>query len=69
MRTNPSNFEVFDEEGKWSSDEVLQIKQRMIAKIRQRAIENNALSKADARAKQVLEKFLRGVGFKKVSFE
>ncbi|MEO7801179.1 MAG: DUF4230 domain-containing protein [Ginsengibacter sp.] len=66
---NPSNFEVFDEEGKWSFDEVLQIKQRMIEKIRQRAIENNALPKADARAKQVLEKFLRGVGFKKVSFE
>jgi hypothetical protein len=65
---NPSNFEVFDEEGKWSSNEVLQIKQRMVNKIRQRAIENNALSKAEARARQVLERFLRGVGFRQVTF-
>lgn len=65
---NPSNFEVFDEEGNWSSNEVLQIKQRMINKIRQRAMENNALSKADARAREVLERFLRGIGFKQVSF-
>jgi len=65
---NPSNFEVFDEEGKWGSAEVLQIKQRMVHKIRQRALDNNALLKADERARQVLERFLRGVGFRQVTF-
>lgn len=65
---NPSNFEVFDEEGNWSANQVLQIKQRMINKIRQRAIENNALSKADARAREVLERFLRSAGFRQVTF-
>lgn len=65
---NPTDFEVFDEEGKWSSSDVLQIKQRMVNKIKQRAFENNIISKAEERAKQILERFLRGVGYTKVTF-
>ncbi len=65
---NPSGFEIFDEEGKWNSIEVLQIKQRMIKKMRQRALENNILSKADERSRKILERFLRGIGFTKVTF-
>ncbi len=65
---NPSNFEVFDETGKWSSGEVLQIKQRMFIKLKQRAIENNVLPKATERSKQILERFLRGLAFNKVTF-
>jgi hypothetical protein len=65
---NPTDFEVFDETGKWSSVEVLQIKQRMVIKLKQRAIENNVLPKAAERSRQILEKFLRGLGFSKVTF-
>jgi hypothetical protein len=66
---NPTDFEVFDETGKWSSGEVLKIKQRMVDSLRQRAIDNNVLQKATERSRQILERFLMGLGFNKVTFD
>lgn len=66
---NPSDFETFDEEGKWSSDAVTQIKIRMRDKIKQRALQNNILEKAGQRSLLIIDNFLRRIGFKKINIE
>ncbi|MEP6615072.1 MAG: DUF4230 domain-containing protein [Ginsengibacter sp.] len=66
---NPSDFETFDEEGKWSGEEVTQIKIRMRNKIEQRALQNKILEKAGQRAILVIDNLLRGIGFKKINVE
>ncbi len=65
---NPSDFETFDETGKWSPDQITDIKKRIRDKITARAIQNQILPKAYQRSKLILENFLRGVGFKKIYF-
>jgi hypothetical protein len=65
---NPSDFETFVETGKWSPNQVTDIKKRISDKITARAIQNQILLKAYQRSKLILENFLRGVGFKKIYF-
>jgi len=66
---NPSDFEIFDEEGKWSSEAVTQIKIRMRNKIEQRALQNNILEKSGQRSILIIENFLRRIGFKKINIQ
>jgi Protein of unknown function (DUF4230) len=66
---NPSDFETFDEEGKWSSEAVTQIKIRMRNKIEQRALQNNILDKSGQRSILIIENFLRRIGFKKINIQ
>jgi Protein of unknown function (DUF4230) len=63
---NPSGFETFSEAGNWSDAEVKLVKEKIKKKMEQRALARNILTKADARAKLVMEGFLRSAGFKKV---
>ncbi len=65
---NPSDFETFDEVGKWTSKDITQIKKRMVNKITSRALQNQILAKAWQRSKFIIENFLRSVGFKKIYF-
>lgn len=65
---NPSDFETFAETGKWSPNQITDIKKRVRDKITVRAIQNQILPKAYQRSKLILENFLRGVGFKKIYF-
>lgn len=64
---NPSDFETFDEVGKWSEEEVRPVKIRARQQITARALQNDILGKAGRKAKAVMESFLLNTGFKKVN--
>lgn len=64
---NPSDYETFIEEGKWSEEEVTALKIKIRNKISSQAIAENIPGKADARSKIILENYLMNTGFKKVS--
>jgi hypothetical protein len=64
---NPSDFETFAEEGKWSPEEITQIKMRMRDKIGQRALQNQILAKAGQRSIMIIDNFVRTIGFKKTN--
>ena len=63
---NPSDFETFEESGKWSDDEVIAVKVKARDKMISRAIERGILEKANKKANAVIEKFLHSAGFKVV---
>jgi hypothetical protein len=64
---NPSDFETFDEQGKWSDEAVRAVKLKARQKMIDRAIQHNILEKADNKAKAVMENFLLSSGYKKVN--
>ena len=64
---NPSDFETFIEEGKWSEDAVTALKIKIRNKINLQALQQGIPEKADARCKIILENYLKNTGFKKVS--
>ncbi len=64
---NPSDFEIFSETGEWSNEAVTAVKIKARNKMIERALERGILSKANTRSIALLENFLRGLGFKKVS--
>lgn len=63
---NPSDFETFEETGKWSDDEVIAVKVKARDKMISRAIERGILDKAGKKANAVIESFLHIAGFKVV---
>lgn len=63
---NPSDFETFEESGKWSDDEVIAVKVKARNKMISRAIERGILEKAEKKANAVIENFLHSAGFKVV---
>ena len=64
---NPSDFEVFSETGEWSSEAVTAVKVKARQKMIEKALHQGILNKANARSIALLENFLRGFGFKKVT--
>lgn len=64
--TNPSGFETFSEQGTWSEAAVTALKVKIRNTIEQHALQQNILQQADARAKNIIELFLKNTGFKKV---
>jgi hypothetical protein len=64
---NPSDFETFSETGEWSSEAVTAVKIKARKKMIEKALQQGILNKADARSTALLENFLRGFGFKKVT--
>lgn len=65
---NPSDFETFVEKGQWSNEEVILVKAKARRKMIEHAIQQNILPKADAKAKAIVENFLRSMGYKEVHF-
>jgi len=63
---NPSDFETFEEQGKWSEAEVQAVKATARRKIVERALQRNILQKADTKAKAIMESFLLNAGYKVV---
>jgi hypothetical protein len=63
---NPSDFETFVEKGEWSEQEVTRVKAKARRKMLERALNQNLLQKADARAKVIMENFLHNIGFSQV---
>jgi hypothetical protein len=63
---NPSDFEFFEEKGKWTDDEVKAVKIGLRNKLLITVLSQNILYKAQERAKQILMVFLEHAGFKRV---
>lgn len=63
---NPSDFETFVEKGDWLNEEVILVKAKARREMIEHAIEENILSKADSKAKSVMENFLENMGYKHV---
>jgi len=63
---NPSGFDVFEETGTWTDDEVKAVKIKLREKLVANALKENILKKAGTKAVSVMENFLRAAGFKKV---
>jgi len=64
---NPSGFDVFEETGTWTDDEVKAVKIKLREKLVANALKENILKKAGTKAVSVMENFLRAAGFKKVT--
>jgi hypothetical protein len=63
---NPSDVETFIERGEWPSEAFEKIKIKAGEKMKQRAISEDILGKANARSRLVMGNFLRQSGFAKV---
>jgi hypothetical protein len=63
---NPSDCEIFIEEGKWETSEVTALKKEARTIMVRRAESKGILQKADEKAARVIESFLRSVGFRRV---
>ena len=64
---NPSDFETFSETGEWSSEAVTAVKVKARKKMIEKALQQGILNKANTRSIALLENFLRGFGFKKIT--
>ena len=63
---NPSDFETFIEKGSWSEAAVIRLKVKIRNEMKDRAMKQNILRRSDERSKNILESFLKNIGFKKV---
>jgi hypothetical protein len=66
---NPSGIETFSEMGTWTDKEITAVKIKARTKMINRALQQNILTKANERSKMLMENFLRGAGFKKVTVQ
>jgi len=64
---NPSGFEVFEETGTWTDEEVKAVKIKLRDELVANAMQENILPKSGTRAVAIMENFLRAAGFKKVT--
>ena len=66
---NPSDYEIYIDEGTWTPNEVKKIKSFAENKIRQLAIKDGLLVKAQARTELLLEQFFNSIGYTNVTIE
>lgn len=66
---NPSDFETFDEKGKWQDAEVRAVKIKARDKMIERALQQDILAKADARSREIIKGFVLSAGYKYVTVE
>jgi Protein of unknown function (DUF4230) len=64
---NPSDYEIFTEEGSWTPDEVNAVRVRAREKMIARSIQQGVLEKAAVKSKSIMESFLRSAGFKRIA--
>jgi Protein of unknown function (DUF4230) len=64
---NPSDYELFTEEGNWTPDEVNAVKVRAREKMIARSMQQGVLEKAAVKSKSIMESFLRSAGFKRIA--
>lgn len=65
---NPSDYEIFVEDGKWSHEEVVALESRAADRIRREALKSGILQKAGDSAKNQVRRILETLGFKEVVF-
>lgn len=66
---NPSDYEIFIEEGSWSLDEAVSLKKKAGRQMTQRAIERGILEESEKKAMMVLENYFSLLGFEKVTIK
>jgi len=66
---NPSDYEIFIEEGNWSLDEAVALKKKAAKKMTQRAIERGILEESEKKALLVLENYFSLLGFENVTIK
>jgi len=66
---NPSEFEIFIDDGGFSPQEVQKFKQMAVKKIEDSALNSGIIEKANKRTKKLLNDFILSLGFKKVNIE
>jgi hypothetical protein len=63
---NPTDFEIYKEDGEWSSEEVKKLKEKAKDEIKEMAIKDEVLKKADERSIQMFTDLLKSLGYKNV---
>jgi hypothetical protein len=66
---NPSGFETFIEEGKWSDAAITAVKIKAREKMRSRTLSRGTLANADKRAVMLISNMLQALGYKKFSVQ
>lgn len=66
---NPSGYETFEERGRWNEAGVTALKLKIKDEINKRALRQNILKQANERSQNILETFLKNMGFDKVVIE
>lgn len=66
---NPSEFDIFIDDGNWSPEDVQIFKQMAVKKIEDSALKSGIIEKANKRTKKLLHDFIQSLGFKKVNVE
>jgi hypothetical protein len=66
---NPSGFETFIEEGKWSDAAITAVKIKAREKLRNRTLSRGTLADADKRAVMLISNMLEALGYKKFSVQ
>ena len=64
---NPSDFDIFIEDGEWSHEEVTKIENRAKAKLEEDAINGNILGKANEKGPELLVSFFKSFGYNVVN--
>jgi len=64
---NPSDYEIFIEEGEWSLEEAVALKQTAGKIMSQRAIEMGILEQSETVAKELLYNFFKALGFETIT--
>ena len=66
---NPSGFEIYEEDGTWSHEEVTDIESKAVDQLKKNAIEYGVLEKATSRGKDQLRQLFQTFGFSIVEFQ
>ena len=66
---NPSGFETFIEEGKWSDAAITNLKVKAREKMKNRTVSRGTLADADKRAVLLISNMLTALGYKKISVQ
>lgn len=64
--TNPSDFDIFVETGTWTTNEVNLVKMKAQSLLVHKADEQKILSQANTKAVNLVESFLKNIGYRKV---
>ena len=63
---NPSDFDIYTEDGEWSQQEILAIKEKGKKQLQDQAIKSDILQKANDRSVQMFTDFVKTLGYKSV---
>jgi hypothetical protein len=66
---NPSGTEIFSEQGSWTNEAVVDLKKKIQKRAEAIVIEQNLLTIAESRTKEVLQQFLQSAGFKHITIQ